>query len=328
MEYKFFDYESFIIKQNEKRALKRTALAVGLSIIIYFVASFCSGYLLGYPASYLLEQVTTVEMYDVVYEVYTMVCYLLPMVLAIIPIAVLTKIPARVAIPMRRVPARVTIPSVMFTLGCSVIGVLITSILMTVFQSAGLGYNVEMPPVPQTNVGIVMYLITISVLPAIFEELLFRGYMLQSLRRFGDWFAVIISATVFALFHGNFAQLPNAFIIGLALGFIAVRTGSLIPGMILHFINNFVASALDIFVLSDVNEITEAIISLAYIGVYFLFGIIGFVTLVSTQPGFFSLRKSDSPLTKGELAKTFLLQPVALTGMLLMFAFCFTYFVL
>ena len=328
MEYRFFDYESFIAKQNEKRALKRTALSVGLSIIIYFVSSFAMSIGLAYPTSYLLERVTTVEAYDVVYEIYIMLSYLLPMVLAILPIAILTQIPLRVAIPMRRVPARVTVPSVMFILGCSVIGVLITSVLLTFFQSAGLGYNVEMPPVPQTDIGIVLYLITMSILPAIFEELLFRGYIMQSLRRFGDWFAVIVSSVVFALFHGNFAQLPNAFIMGLAIGLVAVRTGSLIPGMILHFVNNLLASLLDIFVTSSVDEITAAIINLGYIGLYFLIGIIGLVILLSTQPGFFSLKKSDSPLTKGERTKAFVLQPVALTGMLLMFAFCFTYFVL
>ena len=262
MEYNFFDYESFIIKQNEKRALKRTALAIGLSAIIYFVTSFFSGVVIGLPASYLLQQATTIEMYDVVYEAYTMLCYLLPMVLAIIPIAVLTKIPSRVALPMRRVPARVTIPSVMLILGCSVIGLFITSILLTIFQSTGLGYDVQMPPVPQTDIGIVMYLITVSVLPAIFEEILCRGYILQSLRRFGDWFAVLISALVFALFHANFAQLPNAFIMGITVGFIAVRTGSLIPGMILHFVNNFVVSMLDVFVISKANDVTAALINL------------------------------------------------------------------
>lgn len=326
MEYRFFDYESFILKQNEKRALKRTALSVGLSILVYFVSSFLMGLILFLPTNYLLGTVTTVEMYDVVYEGYTALCYLVPMVLAILPIAILTRIPFRVAVPMRRVPARVTIPSIMMILGCSIMGIIITSVLLTLFQSAGLGYDVPMPEVPQTTVGIVMYFITLSVLPAIFEELLFRGFMLQSLRRFGDWFAIIISSLIFALFHGNFTQLPNAFIMGIAIAFVTVRTGSMIPGMILHFINNFVASAISVFLVANVTETVEIIVNLIYIGSYFLLGILGLVIIISTQPSFFNLKKPDSPLTRGERTKAFFLQPVALVGMLLMFGYCFVFF--
>ena len=190
MEHRFFDYESFIMKQTEKRALKRTALAIGLSIIIYFVSSFVVTLALEFPLVLLVGMVETLDMYELVYQSYLALCYLIPIILAIIPIATLTRIPMRVAIPMRRVPARVTIPSVMMMLGCSIIGVLIASVLLGFFQSAGFDYNLPILENPTTIPGIVVNLITASVLPAIFEEILFRGYVMQSLRRFGDWFAV------------------------------------------------------------------------------------------------------------------------------------------
>ena len=249
------------------------------------------------------------------------------MVLPLIPMALIVKIPLRVAIPMRRVPARVAIPGVMAAFGVSVAGIIIASVLLTFFQSMGLSYDVSMPPIPNTEIGRVMYLVILSVLPAIFEEILFRGYILQSLRRFGDFYAVLISALIFALFHGNFTQLPNAFVMGVAMAFLAVRTGSLIPVMILHFINNFAATALDVYVLQNANELVEVLVSLGYIAAYFIVGIIGIVILLTTQNGFFTLKKSDSPLTVGERVKAFFLQPVSLVGMLLMFALCFTYFV-
>lgn len=329
MENHFFDYENYMIVEREKKALKKTALAIGLSVIIFFVSSYLAGYALATPTYYILESVPTVELYDVVYELYTALIYALPLLLAIIPIPLLTRIPMRVALPMRIPQARIAVPGVMAALGSSVIGITIASVLLTLFQTAGLGYDVPTPPVPETNVGILMYTFTLSVLPAILEEILFRGFILQSLRRFGDMFAVIISALVFALVHGNFAQLPNAFIMGVTIAFLAVKTGSLIPGMILHFINNFGATVLDVFLISRTeNEVLTGIYSLGYMGLYFFVGIIGIIILLVRDDKFFTLVPYKSPLTVGQRTKAFFLQPVALTGIVLMFVLCCTFFVL
>jgi len=329
MENNFFDYESYMIAERERTALKRTALAIGLSVIIFFVSSYLAGYALATPTYYILESVPTVELYDVVYELYTALIYALPLLLAIIPIPLLTRIPLKVALPMRKPQARIAVPGVMAALGSSVIGITIASALLTLFQTAGLGYDVPTPPVPETNIGILMYIFTLSVLPAILEEILFRGFILQSLRRFGDMFAVIISALVFALVHGNFAQLPNAFIMGVTIAFLAVKTGSLIPGMILHFINNFGATVLDVFLISRTeNEVLAGIYSLGYMGFYFFVGIIGIIILLVRDDKFFTLVPYKSPLTVGQRTKAFFLQPVALTGIVLMLVFCCTFFVL
>ena len=326
MEYKFFDYETFIAKQTEKRALKRTALAIGLSIITYFLSTFVVNYLLFAPTLYLLDRVTTIEMYDVVYECYTILSYMLPIILSALPIIFIVRIPFRVAFPIRRVPARVSIPAVMTIFGCTTIGITITAVLLSIFSSTGLNYDVPSPAVPQTTIGLVLYFVHISVLPAFLEEFLSRGLILQSLRRFGDWFAIIISALVFALTHANFLQLSNAFILGIALGFVTVRTGSIAVGMVFHFLNNFIISAIDIFITPNVNMVNASIVNLAYLGICFLMAVIGVSILISTVPGFFELRKPDSPLTRGERTKAFFLQPVSLTALLLLFGFCFKFF--
>lgn len=327
MENTNFTYEEFMLKQRERLALKRTALAIGLSFIIYVLASWSVGYLLSFPASQLLAIVPNIELYDVVYESYVGLCYLIPILLSIIPIALIVKIPFHVAIPMRRVPARVAIPGGMAVFTSTVAGILLVSVLMSMFRTAGLGYDVPSSPVPNTEIGRIMYLIIVSVLPAIFEEIFIRGFVLQSLRRFGDLYAVVISALIFGLCHANFNQLPNATLMGLALAFLAVRTGSLIPGMIAHFINNFAISLVDIYVLQEANEMVDTLVSLGYIATYLVVGVVGIVILLTTQNGFFTLKRSDSPLTAGERIKAFFLQPVLLSGILLMIALCFKYFV-
>lgn len=81
-----------------------------------------------------------------------------------------------------------------------------------------------------------------SVAPAIAEELLFRGLVLQSIKRhLSTRWAVLISSGVFAAYHLNLQQFPTAFVIGLALGALAIRSGSVLPGMLLHMLHNGLA---------------------------------------------------------------------------------------
>lgn len=86
-------------------------------------------------------------------------------------------------------------------------------------------------------------LLTTTICAPVLEEILFRGQILGSCReRFGGFWAVIISAILFALAHFSVPQqLVNAFVVGIILGFIYIRTGSLLAVMILHAINNGLA---------------------------------------------------------------------------------------
>ena len=86
-------------------------------------------------------------------------------------------------------------------------------------------------------------LATTTLCAPILEEILFRGQILGSCReRFGKFWAVIISALFFALAHFSVPQqLVNAFVVGLILGYIYVRTGSLLAVIIIHAINNGIA---------------------------------------------------------------------------------------
>lgn len=86
----------------------------------------------------------------------------------------------------------------------------------------------------------ILAVIVLAVIPAITEELLFRGVILNGLRgRFGDIGAIFMSALLFALMHQSFQQLIYPFILGSIMAYIVLRTGSLVSSMIVHFINNF-----------------------------------------------------------------------------------------
>jgi len=82
-------------------------------------------------------------------------------------------------------------------------------------------------------------LAVIALAPAICEELAFRGFILSGFRHLGrKWRAILFSAVFFGLAHGMLQQSIIAGIVGTVIGYIAVQTGSIWPGIAFHFVNN------------------------------------------------------------------------------------------
>lgn len=94
-------------------------------------------------------------------------------------------------------------------------------------------------PLPQNTAQIILAMIAVGVLPAILEELLFRGALLEGLRReLPLRTALIMSALLFALMHGMLEGLPAHIAIGFVLGLLAIRQNSLQLPMVYHFTHN------------------------------------------------------------------------------------------
>jgi sodium transport system permease protein len=86
-----------------------------------------------------------------------------------------------------------------------------------------------------------MLLLVIAAIPAICEELAFRGFILSGCRSLGNSRrAIVVSAILFGFVHFPLQQSISAFVAGLVLGYLAVRSGSLLPGVVFHFLNNAV----------------------------------------------------------------------------------------
>lgn len=109
---------------------------------------------------------------------------------------------------------------------------------------------------------IVLALIVIAVLPAFFEELMFRGLLLNGgLNGMGSIRTVLVTGFCFSLFHGSPEQTVYQFIAGCAFAFLAVRSGSILPSMVMHFINNALIVILQ--ACGAFNEAGEIIMSTA-----------------------------------------------------------------
>lgn len=82
-------------------------------------------------------------------------------------------------------------------------------------------------------------LLMVAVLPAICEELAFRGFILSGLRRMkNQWLAILVSALFFGIAHQMLQQSIAAFLVGLLIGYLSIQTNSIFPCMVYHLIHN------------------------------------------------------------------------------------------
>lgn len=146
---------------------------------------------------------------------------------------------------------------------CSSSKVLIASVVFILALGLWTNYLSELADLPnsmQETFEMMMRhplgIIAIVIMAPIVEELLFRGaiegYLLRKWKHPAG--AIVFSSLVFGLVHGNWVQAPFAFVIGLALGWMYYRTGSLLPGILMHFVNN--GTAVLGFLITDNPEAT------------------------------------------------------------------------
>ena len=86
-------------------------------------------------------------------------------------------------------------------------------------------------------------ILSITIMAPLVEELLFRGAIQGYMHQKGmkPLHAILIASAIFGIVHMNPIQIPFAFAIGLIFGWLYYRTGSLVPGIVGHFINNSIA---------------------------------------------------------------------------------------
>lgn len=125
------------------------------------------------------------------------------------------------------------------------------TILSEIITSLDLGYIFELFETSSnaafmTVPGTIFYVLATCVFAPIGEEFVCRGALLGSLKKYGNWWAIIITAALFGLMHMNFYQGPYAFLMGLVLGFVAVKTESIWCSVIIHAINNTYSTACEL----------------------------------------------------------------------------------
>jgi hypothetical protein len=84
-------------------------------------------------------------------------------------------------------------------------------------------------------------MLSIAIAPAIFEELVLRGVVLDAYRGQNLYIAVVMNGFLFGLFHMNINQFVYTFFIGVILALSVYYTNSIFAGMLIHFMNNMLS---------------------------------------------------------------------------------------
>lgn len=171
-----------------------------------------------------------------------------------------------------------SLPFFLFGIGFCAFANIATSIAAGFFENFGVEYDIGDFAKPEGIFGFALSLIATVIVPAFVEEFACRGIILGSLRKFGDGFAIIVSAILFGLMHGNFQQIPFAFLVGLVLGFVTVQSGSVWIGIAIHAFNNAISVIFDYF-LSGIAVDTQNAIYTVFLCISMILGLLGIALL-------------------------------------------------
>lgn len=296
-------YQPVFEKAQKKREIRRVALALGLPMVFCGIISFFWADICVLFATKILG-VTVNEVVSLLQDtaVLQIVSIALSMILFVLPFSVSAKIlNVRIDRTIQfGLPKKGTfLPFVLVGMGFCSFANVATSFVSNIFSSFGVDYEVTQAENPGGILGFLLILISTAIVPALVEEFAYRGIVLGLLKKFGEGFAIIVSAVLFGIMHSNFEQMPFAIIVGLILGYTYVKTGSIWTCIAIHFINNFTAVGFEYLGNITTANRQNAII-LLYFVVSFIASIIGIYLFGKNHNEDFALKKSDVGVTNKE----------------------------
>lgn len=130
----------------------------------------------------------------------------------------------------------------------------------------------------ELSVSPIILILSLVVVAPIYEEIIFRGILLKGMaNKINPKIALVISALFFAVVHLNIPQGINAFLLGMVIGFIYLRTGSIYLSIFAHLTNNFLAIT--------VSSIFMSMRGKYVMGIHQIFFILGVLLLIISFKG-------------------------------------------
>lgn len=284
----YYDAEYFMKKELERKTLRKLGIYTGTAILLSIL--FQNAIVLSLKLFGLFDRYFSDAYFSSAVDILIVVAGML------LPFAALgAKMkkasgevqPLMLGRPCKRM---LMLPAIAAGLGMCMLGNIINSYITAFFSSVNVEFTSPEIPMADGVGGIILTFFRVAITAAVVEELAFRGYVMGNLRFFGDGFAIAVSAVVFALLHGNMIQAPFALMAGFVLGFLSVKTGTIWTAVIIHLLNNSVATA--VYYLSE-SYGQEEIIGLYALVLYgtILIGAVSFLIVC--------LRTKDRPLFRG-----------------------------
>lgn len=178
--------------------------------------------------------------------------------------------------------------SILFYIGIYSIMLVVSTLLSAVFQESA--QNVEETFAEIMEQPFVLLVLVIAVMPAVGEELLFRGLTFGSLRaNYSTKWAVCVSALIFGVFHMSIVKLIPTAMLGACFAIVVSKSGSIFLSMLLHFINNLL-SVVAMKYPEKIEKIFPVLAKSEFSGIDFICLLL--VGVVSAGAGYLVLKKS------------------------------------
>lgn len=291
---------------QDKKKIHRTGNVLGLALL--GVVALNTLLMLIYSAIYYL--VLPKLMYGPNYHIvrqfavwfqqgYSIFMYLVSFLLPFLLYMIVIKMPFKAALPMHKGKKSTFLLAIPIAMGVTVVSSFISTYLSALLEKLGVGMSTPDISMPSGVVSSILYILSTAILPALVEEFAIRGVVMQSLRRFGDGFALITSSILFAVLHSTLAQVPTAFLMGLCIGYFVLRTGNIWCGVAIHFCNNAFALILNFAIDHTLVQYQNMAILLTY-GVLLIGAVIAAVVYFSRTSNAFRLAPSPIALAEGK----------------------------
>lgn len=240
-------YKSFALLK-EKAAISRAAWAIAIPAVVFFlVTQFWSsivafvGQSFGFDKSQIAAFVNEPARLQIVQVALSLLLLTVPFVIcAKIAGAGISDITV-----LKKPKSENNFAYLLFGIGFCAFANVAVSAAARLFESFGFNYSVPAAKHPEGVFGFLLMVLSTAIVPALVEEFAYRGIVFGLLKPFGEVFAIFASSVAFGVLHGNFEQMPFAFLVGLVLGLIRVKTDSILICMAVHAINNLVAVLLE-----------------------------------------------------------------------------------
>lgn len=177
----------------------------------------------------------------------------------------------------------------------NIIGLVITNLLSGAIQS-----EIANPVQELINSNdIIINLVIISIIAPIFEEIFFRKFLIDRSIRYGARVSIILSATLFAFFHGNLNQFFYAFLMGGFFAYVYIKTGKITYTIILHAIINLMGSVVSLIIQNSIYNLQNSMnmmdlaIILIYLLVLSILLLIGILGLMQYKKAKFNGEKTE-----------------------------------
>lgn len=313
---------------REKKEIRKTATLLGIAFICTTVIMYVWQYVyllimhaLGYSSYTAVAVLQDSAVLEIIQIILSLSAFMIPFTL----VAKVAKLRISDLIPLGKPKKGTVLPFTLIGIGFCAFANIAISQASFILEQLGFEYHLSRSDPPTGFFGFILTIISTAIIPAFVEEYGCRGITFGMLEKYGQGFALMVSSVLFGVMHGNFRQIPFAFLIGLILGFIRIRTGSVWVCFLVHFWNNLISAIMagidGIIPTEQINIAYTIYLVIAMIG-----AIIGILLITKRAGDVYTLEKPECEATEKQKTVWFFTSIVIIAFIAMEFSRSIMYF--